>query len=145
MLQDLRFAVRLILKERWFTAVAVAALSLGIGVNATVFTLVNAVLIRGLPFKDSGQLYMLGPRRPQDSGTRSLSYADLQDWRAQSRSFSAIAAFSRGSVNIADDAGLPEPARTTWLTANAFQVLGQQPLLGRDFTPDDERKGAERV
>ena len=56
LLHDLRFAVRLIAKERWFTAVAVAALALGIGVNATVFTLVNAVLIRGLPFKDSGQL-----------------------------------------------------------------------------------------
>ncbi|HET7220119.1 MAG TPA: ABC transporter permease [Vicinamibacterales bacterium] len=145
LLQDLRFAVRLIVKDRWFTAVAVAALSLGIGVNATVFTLVNAVLIRGLPFKDSEQLYMLGPRRPQDTGTRSLSYADLQDWRRQSRSFAAIAAFSRGSVNIADDTGFPEQARSTWLTANAFQVLGQQPLVGRDFAADDERKGAERV
>jgi hypothetical protein len=57
--QDLRFAVRLILKERWYSAVAVAALALGIGLNATVFTLVNAVLIRGLPFKDSQDLYVL--------------------------------------------------------------------------------------
>jgi putative ABC transport system permease protein len=145
LLHDLRFALRLIAKEPWFTAVAVAALSLGIGVNATVFTLVNAVLIRGLPFKDSAQLYMMGPRRPQDSGMRSLSHPDFQDWCAQSRSFSAIAGFSRGSVNLADDRGLPEQARSTWLTANAFQVLGQQPLLGRDFTAADERKGAERV
>jgi putative ABC transport system permease protein len=145
LLHDLRFALRLIAKERWFTAVAVAALALGIGVNATVFTLVNAVLIRGLPFKDSAQLYMMGPRRPQDTGMRSLSHADLQDWRAQARSVPAIAAFSRGSINLADDRGLPEQARAAWLTANAFQVLGQQPLLGRDFTAEDERKGAERV
>jgi ABC-type antimicrobial peptide transport system permease subunit len=69
LLHDLRFAVRLILKERWFTTVAVAALALGIGVNATVFTLVNAVLIRGLPFKDSAQLYMLGVKRQADAAT----------------------------------------------------------------------------
>ena len=91
LLHDLRFALRLIAKERWFTAVAVAALALGIGVNATVFTLVNAVLIRGLPFKDSAQLYMMGPRRPQDTGMRSLSHADLQDWRAQARSIAGWA------------------------------------------------------
>ena len=59
MLQDLRFALRLLVKERWFSAVAIVALALGIGLNATVFTLVNAVLIRGLPFKDSQDLYML--------------------------------------------------------------------------------------
>jgi predicted permease len=145
LLQDLRFAFRLIAKERWFTTVAVATLAMGIGVNATVFTLVNAVLIRGLPFKDSGSLYMLGSRRANEERGNSISYADLQDWRAQSRTLSGLAAFTGGSMNIADERGLPEQARGTYLTANAFQVLGQQPLLGRDFRPEDERKGAERV
>ena len=60
MLRDFRFALQIIAKERWYSAVAVIALALGIGLNATVFTLVNAVLIRGLPFKDSGQRFMLG-------------------------------------------------------------------------------------
>lgn len=80
LLQDLRYAVRLILKERWFSAVAVAALALGIGVNTTVFTLVNAVLIRGLPFEDSGRLYMLASRRTSGDG-QSVSFPDFQDWR----------------------------------------------------------------
>jgi putative ABC transport system permease protein len=145
LLHDLRFAIRLIVKERWFTAVAVAALALGIGVNATVFTLVNAVLIRGLPFKDSAQLYMLGVRRQTDSRTNQLSYPELQDWRAQTRTFAALAAFSNTGVNLADDRAVPEQARGTFLTANAFTVLGQPTHIGRDFTEADERKGAEKV
>ena len=63
MLRDLRFALHLIAKERWYSAVAIVALALGIGVNATVFTLVNAILIRGLPYQDSAHLYMLGSQR----------------------------------------------------------------------------------
>ena len=145
LLQDLRFACRLISKERWFTAVAVAVLALGIGVNATVFTLVNAVLIRGLPFKDSAQLYMLGLKRPADSGGGNLSYPDFQDWRSQSNTFAAIAGFTRGPMSLADDRGVPEQARGTWVSSNAFQVLAQPPLIGRDFKPEDDRKGAEKV
>ena len=145
LLHDLRFALRLVAKERWFTAVAVAALALGIGVNATVFTLVNAVLIKGLPFKDSAQLYMLGPKRPADSRANSLSFIELEEWRTQSRTFAGIAGFSNTSMNLADDRGFPEQARGTYLTANAFKVLGQQPLFGRDFAPGEDARGAERV
>jgi predicted permease len=145
LLQDLRFALRLIVKERWFTAVAVAALALGIGVNATVFTLVNAVLIKGLPFKDSAQLYMLGPKRPSDSRANGLSMQELEEWRAQTKTFAALAGFSGNNMNLADERGFPEQARGTYLTANAFQVLGQGPLLGRDFAPGEDRRGAERV
>jgi putative ABC transport system permease protein len=142
---DLRFALRLILKERWFTAVAVAALALGIGVNATVFTLVNAVLIKGLPFKDSGQLYMLSLKRPADTGGPGLSMLELGEFRAQSKVFAALGGFSNTSMNLADERGFPEQARGTFLTANAFQILGQQPLLGRDFAPGEDRQGAARV
>jgi putative ABC transport system permease protein len=145
LIQDLRFALRLIAKERWFTTVAVAALALGIGVNATVFTLVNAVLVRGLPFKDSHNLYMMGPRRPPSAQAQNLSFPDLQDWRAQSKTFESIAGFTRGNMNIADDQSMPEQARGCWLTSNAFRTLGQQPLLGRDFSADDDRIGAEKV
>ena len=144
MLHDLRFTFRLIAKERWFSAVAIVALMLGIGVNATVFTLVNAVLIRGLPFKDSGQLYMLA-WQPRNGRLSNLSPAELEDWRTQTRSFSALAAFNNTSFNISDDRSLPEQARGAFLTANAFGVLGQQPLLGRDFAPGEDRKGAEPV
>ena len=145
LLHDLRFALRLIAKERWFTAVAVAALALGIGVNATVFTLVNAVLIKGLPFKDSAQLYMLGPKRPADQFTSGLSMQELEEYRAQSQTFTALAGFSGGNFNLADERGFPEQANGSNLTANAFRVLGQPPLLGRDFADGEDKRGAERV
>ncbi len=143
MLQDLRFAVRLILKERWLSIVAIAALSLGIGVNATVFTLVNAVLIRGLPFEDSQNLYMLSWQPKRGNGRWNMSYAEVKDWREQGRAFSGLGAWSNANMNISDDRGLPEQARGAYLTANSFSVLGQHPLLGRDFGPQDERRGTD--
>src|SRR5687767_6690389 len=146
MLQDLRFALRLIVKDRWFSAVAIVALALGIGVNATVFTLVNAVLIRGLPFKDSQNLYMLSwqaKRQGQGSGRINLSYPELKEWREQTKAFSGLGAWTNSNMNLSDDRGLPEQARGAFLTANSFSVLGQQPLLGRDFGPSDERRGTD--
>ena len=146
LLHDLRFALRLIAKERWYTAVAVAALALGIGVNATVFTLVNAVLIKGLPFKDSSQLYMLGPKRLENNlNTAGLSQLELDEYRAQTQAFAGLAGFSNTNFNLADERGFPEQANGCYLTANAFQVLGQQPLIGRDFAPGEDKRGAERV
>jgi putative ABC transport system permease protein len=142
--QDIRFAFRLLAKERWFSAAAIAALALGIGVNAVGFTIANAALLRGLPFEDSGRLYMLSWQTR--SGSRSgLSYAELQDWRRQNRAFEGIAAFASDRMTISDDDGSPEEVRGAALTANAFAVLHQPPVLGRDFVADDERKGAEPV
>jgi predicted permease len=144
MLQDLRFAIRLLVKERWFAAVAIVALSLGIGLNATVFTLVNAVLIRGLPFKDSQDLYMLA-WNVKRGGRSNVSYADFKDWRDQTKVFSGLAGWSGGDMTISDDRGMPEQARGSYLTGNAFSVVGQTPLLGRDFRPEDEQRGGDRA
>ena len=83
MLKDLRFALHLIVKDRWYSGVAILALSLGIGVNATVFTMVNAVLIRGLPFKDSSRLYMLSVQRKDSPRPGPSSLPDFRDWQAQ--------------------------------------------------------------
>lgn len=103
MLRNLRFALHLLVKDRWYAAVAIVALALGIGLNATVFTLVNAVLIRGLPFKDSGSLYILGTPRQGDGRAGPVSLADLEDWRTQTRTFTALAAFNNNGVNLSDD------------------------------------------
>src|SRR5689334_17663106 len=130
--QDIRFAVRLLLKDRWFSLVAVTALALGIGVNATVFTLVNAVLIRGLPFHDSDRLYMLGVREPKDDGGgQPISRPDFLDWRAATPSFEGLAAFARGSMTISDGKYAPEATVGVWTTANTFDLLGQPMLFGR--------------
>ncbi len=142
--QDLRFAARLIVKDRWFSAAAVAAIALGIGANTLGFTIVNAAFIRGFGFDGADRLYAvswrhtLGRRNP-------ASMADLQDWRAQSRTFPALAAYSAGAINISDDTGFPEQTQGAWITANHFSVLRQPPLIGRDFMPEDERRGADLV
>ena len=145
MLRDLRFALHLLVKDRWYSAVAIVALSLGIGLNATVFTLVNAVLIRGLPFKDSGSLYVLGSPRQGDSRGGDVSLPDLEDWRSQARTFSGLAAFGNRSANVSDDTSAPQQARSAEVSANTFAVLDQQPLLGRAFGPGDDKKGGHPV
>ena len=144
MLRDLRFALHLIVKDRWYSAVAIIALALGIGVNATVFTLVNAILIRGLPYKDSAKLYMLSSQRLQ-GGRSGVSPLDLTDWKEQAKSFTGLAAFSGTGGNISDDRAAPQSVRAMRLSANVFSLLGQQPLFGRDFAPGDDAPGAERV
>lgn len=144
MLRDLRYALHVIAKDRWYSAVAVIALALGIGLNATVFTLVNAVLIRGLPYQDSARLYVLSSHRT-DASDDGVSFADLDDWRSQSKTFGAIGAWDNNRTNISDDVAAPQSVESTSVTANAFSILALRPVLGRDFTPADERPGAERV
>src|SRR5436190_21318662 len=131
-------------KDRWFSAVAIVALALGSGLNAAVFTLVNAVLIRGLPFKDSQNLYMLS-WQSKSGGRSGVSYTEFKEWREQTKVFSGLGGWTNTNMNISDDRGLPEQARGTYLTASSFSVEGQTPLVGRDFAPQDERRGTDRA
>jgi len=144
LLQDLRFAVRLLVKDRWFTAVAVIALALGIGVNATVFTFVNAVLIRGLPFNDPDRILVVGTADARGR-QRGSSYQDFEDWRAATRTFAGLAAYNAQTMNVSDEGRAPERFQGPYLSANTFKLIGQAPLLGRDFLPDDDRPGAASV
>ena len=143
MLQDLRFTFRLLATERWFSTLGVIVLALGIGVNAIGFTIVNAAFLRGLPFKDADRLYVVSWQGR--SGRRAVSYAEFQDWRSQTRAFTTLAAFRNDAMNLSDDRALPEQVRGTRITANAFGILDQQPLLGRDFALGDDRAGADPV
>jgi len=142
--QDIRFAVRLLVKDRWFTAVAVIALALGIGVNATVFTFVNAVLIRGLPINDPDRVMVVGTR---DARLRNhgMSYPDFEDYRRATRTFSGLAAYSGGVMNVSDQGRAPERFMGPYISANAFALIGQRTQLGRDFLPEDDRPGAPAV
>jgi putative ABC transport system permease protein len=143
-LQDVRFAFRLIAKERWFSAAAAVALALGIGVNVVGFTMVNAAFLRGLPVEDSSRVYLLSWQTR--SGSRAnVSNAELQDWRAQVRAVDGLAAYVNAQMNISDDRAFPEEVRGAFVTSNTFDVLRQQPFGGRAFTTDDDAKGAERV
>ena len=142
--QDLRFAVRLLLKERWFTAAAVLALGLGIGLTSTGFTVYNAMLVRGLPVDDQDRIMALAMRDP-DGRERRLSYLDFRDWRAEATAFSGIAAYGEPAMTVGDPGLATERLPGARVTANTFRLLGVEPLLGRDFRPEDDRPGAAPV
>jgi len=145
LIQDLRFAIRVILKDRWFTAVAALALGLGIGVNTTVFTFVNAVLMRGLPFDRSHEIYYVGSRQLPDGDPNPASYPDFLDWKEQSTAFADMGAFMNATMNVSEAGRPPERVSGLFVTANTFRILRQSPFLGRDFTSDEDRKEAAPV
>jgi putative ABC transport system permease protein len=142
---NLKYAVRMLVKDPWFTSVAVLALGLGIGVNSTVFTFVNAVLLRGLPFPNADQIVHINSRDTAEGGGRGVSYPDYQDWRAQAKSFSSLAAYQGMTANISDSSHPPERASAARVSANAFATIGERAVLGRDFREGEDRKGAEAV
>lgn len=146
MWQDLRFGLRTLAKNPGFTAVAITALALGIGANATVFSLANAILFKNLPFTDSEKVLYLttvNPRNPR--GPDGISPADYQDLRSQVRSFQTLGASVRTRANLSDDSTLPESYGGARVTANTLAAIGQKPILGRGFEPDDEKPGAPAV
>jgi predicted permease len=145
MTQDLRFAVRMLLKDRWFTLVAVLALALGIGVNTTVFTFVNAVLIRGLPFEDPEEIFIVNSRTMTEGQDGPVSYPDFEDMRAQTQTFSGLGAFQPSTLNVSDSGQPPERTAGALVTANTFSLLRQPPLIGRDFAPGEDRPEANPV
>lgn len=142
--QDLRFAARLIAKEPWVSAAAVAAIALGIGANTVGFTIVNAAFIRPFAFERADELHAIS-WRPTRGRRLPSSAIDLEDWRTQARSFRELGASSLTAINISDDHAAPEQTQGTMITANLFDVLRQQPLLGRTFAAGEDRRGAEPV
>ncbi|MPZ20922.1 MAG: FtsX-like permease family protein [Luteitalea sp.] len=146
LLHDLRFALRLMWKDRWLTAAAVSALALGIGLNTTVFTFVNAVLVRGLPFPEPDRiLHVDSQRLVGDRDHLGVSYLDWQDWRRDTTAFEDLGAWSGGAMNISEPGHLPERLSGARVSANTFRLLRQQPLLGRDFVSGEDRNGSESV
>jgi len=145
MLHDLRFAIRLLVKDRWVTVGASMALAVGIGMNATVFTIVDALLLRAVPFADPARVMYIGERDTVTGRTFMVSWPDFQDWRASQRSFVALAAWSAGTMNVSDDASPAERYNGAYFSANAFAVLGGRPIIGRDFLPADDVPGAAPV
>ena len=144
--QDLRYGLRLLRKSPAFTAVALLTLALGIGANTAIFSVVNAVLLKSLPFEEPEQLVMVWNRAAAAAGgdRTPLAVADLLDWRVQNRSFTDIAAFQLGSFNYAGG-DFPEQLQAADVTANFFSVLGVQAQLGRTFLPEEDRPGAQHV
>jgi predicted permease len=145
-LEDIRFGLRTLSKNPGFTTVAITALALGIGVNATVFSLANAVLFKNLPFANSDQiLYIVSTNATKPHSNRAFSYPNFRDLRAQVKSFDAVGASTEVSANISDHTASPEGYHGARVTANMFSVIGQKPIAGRDFGPADEQPGSPPV
>jgi putative ABC transport system permease protein len=143
MFQDLRFGFRMLLKNPGFTTIATLTLALGIGANTAIFSVVNAALLRRLPYADPERLVVLWERQ-RDVGQESPSYPNFIDWQAQSQSFERMAMARFDSVNLVG-AGETERLICRQVSANFFSTLGAQPQLGRAFTPEEDRAGAGPV
>jgi putative ABC transport system permease protein len=141
--QDLRYAARTLRKSPGFTAATVLTLAIGISANSTIFSIVNGVLLKPLPFEHSDQLVEIFGRDAQ--GHRDfVSQLDLDDWRKMTRSFSGLASWVGQSVNLT---GLAQPERLVgmFVSSNFFPVLQVAPELGRGFSAGEDRVGGQRV
>ncbi|HXD24046.1 MAG TPA: ABC transporter permease [Gemmatimonadaceae bacterium] len=145
MLQDIRFAVRTLIKNPAFTVAAVVCLALGIGVNATIFSCVRATLLRPFPYRDPDQLMAIGESNPTRGWhMNSVSYPNFRSWQADNRTFESVGVYSGASFNLAKDDGADyvPGANVSW---TMFHTLGVAPALGRDFHEDEDRVGSPRV
>ena len=144
--EDVRFGFRTLSKNPGFTAVAITALALGIGVNATVFSLSNAILFKNLPFVNSDHvLYIISTNSTKPRWYNGISYPDYLELRAQLKSFDAVGASTQVSADISDHTASPEGYHGARVTVNTFSLLGQKPIAGRDFLPSDGEPGAAPV
>src|SRR5262245_45214675 len=144
LLQDVRFALRLLIKDRWFTLMAVVVLALGIGANNAVFTIVNAVLLRSLPLPKPEQIMWIGTRDVQgrDYG---ISLLDFKDWSADARTFSGMSFLFNGSFNVGNEGLIPDAVPGAYVSANLFKMLGVSPVMGRDFSAQEDTPGTQLV
>ena len=140
--EDARYAVRTLLKAKTFTVVAVTTLGLGIGANSAVFTVVNAVLLKGLPYRDTDRLMQVWETEPREQ-TRQVSYPDFVDVRDQATSFQGVAGYAFDGFALKTGEG-SELLRGARVSANFFEVLGVEPALGRTFRVEEDRPALTR-
>jgi putative ABC transport system permease protein len=146
LLQDWRYACRMLVRDPWFTALVVITLALGIGANGAIFSVVHAVLLRELPYARPGELVMVWESRPKEGVYENVvSPADFLDWRARQQVFDGIAAQSGTRQTLASAAGEAEQIGVANVSASFFGVLGVTPALGRDFRAEEEQAGRNRV
>jgi len=141
--QNLRYGMRILLRSPGFALMAVLTLTIGIGANTAIFTVVNSVLLRPLPFHDPEQLMIISERDPRFE-VMSVAYQNFTDWRAQNSSFQEMALFRVGDYTITGDRG-PEHLNGREVSAGFFTLLGVKPFRGRDIRPEEDREGSAPV
>jgi predicted permease len=141
---DVKYALRQLLKSPGFTLTAVLTLALGIGVNAAMFSVIDQVLLRPLPYKNANRLVQIGGAPQNGSGFGAVSLPDIRDWQARTPSFQGIGLYETqvGTIKGKDDAHVTAQVMSS---TNLFDLLGVHPSLGRTFLPDDAKEGNSRV
>jgi len=143
LIQDLRYAVRLLLKNPGFTLVAILTLAIGIGANTAIFSVVDGVLLRPLPYPEPDKLIALSEKTANFESS-SISYPNFLDWQRRNASFSAMAAYRQDDYSLTGS-GESERVRVAMISHGFFEILGVNPVLGRLFTADEDRLGTTRV
>jgi putative ABC transport system permease protein len=137
--QDLRYGARMLVKKPGFTLVAILTLALGIGANTAIFTVINAALLRPLPYEDAERLVVIATTmRRETVEVRSASYPDFVDWRDQNTVFERVAAHEETSFTLTGDAG-PERVNGELASADYFPLLRVRAAMGRTFLPEEDR------
>src|SRR5215510_9509276 len=143
LLQDIRYGARMLLKNPGVSLIVIVALALGIGANTAIFSVVNAVLLRPLPYDHSDSLVLLNEKSPV-LDEMSISYPNFSDWRAHTQSFEKMGVYNRSSYNLTG-AGEAERIITAQMSADLFSVLRINALHGRVFTNDEDKPGGTPV
>ena len=141
MIQDLRFAIRMLTRERWFSLVAVLSLALGIGANTAIFSLINTLMLRQLPVREPHQLVQFLSAYPGDPRMNAFPWASYESFRDRNRSFSDVVASARARFAVSRDGSEPQTVDGEYVSGNFFTGLGVEPARGRMLGPQDARIG----
>jgi putative ABC transport system permease protein len=143
--QDIRYAIRNLWHSKGFATVAILCLGFGIGLNATIFSVIDGVLLKPYPYPDPERILAVGQQRLRTDSQAGLSYLDMRDWKEANSVFTTIAAVLGRSLTISDRGADPERYSGAGVSWDLFPMLGTSPILGRGFTPEDDRRGAGDV
>ncbi|HET9370013.1 MAG TPA: ABC transporter permease, partial [Vicinamibacterales bacterium] len=146
LLQDVKYALRSLWLAKGFAVVAILCLGFGIGLNSTIFSIVDGVLLKPYPYADPDRLvYLASENRTSGADRAGVSFRDLEDLRTSARSFATVTGLQFRSLSVSDSGGEPSRYQGQLITWDLFPMLGVQPILGRAFTASDDQPGAAAV
>ncbi|MEP6916981.1 MAG: ABC transporter permease, partial [Acidobacteriota bacterium] len=145
LLQDVRYALRNLWHSKGFAVVAILCLGFGIGLNATIFSVIDGVLLKPYPYTDPDRILVVGERKQRNDSQSGLSFLDMRDWKEANSVFTTIAAVAARSLTISDVGAEPERYLGAGISWDLFPLLGTSPILGRGFTAEDDRPNAGNV